>query len=104
VAEYLECPHCGGMMRPNVVWFGENLPEDVWMKAEQATLHCDVFLSIGTSSEVYPAAGLPLLAKRQGAFVAEINPGRTGLTPEAHAYLCGTSGTILPRILQAVQS
>ncbi len=83
----LTCPKCGGMMRPNVVWFGENLPADVFKAAEDAARNCDVFLTIGTSAEVYPAAGLPYEARNFGAFVVEINPNRTEFTPYAHIAL-----------------
>jgi NAD-dependent deacetylase len=83
----LTCAQCGGMMRPNVVWFGENLPADVFKAAEDAARNCDVFLTIGTSAEVYPAAGLPYEARNFGAFVVEINPNRTEFTPYAHIAL-----------------
>ena len=75
---------------------------DVWMQAEEATRRADVLFSIGTSTQVYPAAGLPFLAKDHGAFVIEINPDSTELTPYAHAHLCGPSGTILPDIVTAL--
>ncbi len=68
---------CGAIERPGVVWFGENLPPDVWTQAEQAAEAADVFLVIGTSALVYPAAGLVHLAKSSGAKVIEINPAET---------------------------
>jgi NAD-dependent deacetylase len=67
------CPHCGGVARPNIVWFGESLSENDIAAALQATA-CDVFLTVGTSALVYPAAGLVHEAKARGAFTAEINP------------------------------
>lgn len=67
------CPYCGGLLRPGVVWFGEFLDPAVWARAESA-LECDLFLSIGTSSLVYPAAQLIHDARRGGAFAVEINP------------------------------
>ena len=70
------CPHCGALARPGVVWFGEGIPESATRAADAATA-CDVFLSIGTSSVVYPSAGLLYEAKRDGAFTAEINPEST---------------------------
>ena len=70
------CPHCGGLARPGVVWFGESLDPDVLASAD-AACDCDLFLTIGTSAVVYPAAGLAATAKRRGAFVAEINPEAT---------------------------
>lgn len=72
-----ECQNCGGQIRPSVVWFGEALPEQAWREAESAAYSCDLFLSVGTSSKVYPAAGLAALAKSQGATVIEINPEPT---------------------------
>jgi len=72
-------PHCscGAMERPGVVWFGENLPPEIWSQAEQAASAAGVFLVIGTSALVYPAAGLVHLAKTAGAKVVEVNPAET---------------------------
>lgn len=70
------CPACGKLARPGVVWFGEPIDPDVLRRATAAAA-CDVFLSIGTSSIVYPAAGLVLEARRGGAFTVEINPVAT---------------------------
>lgn len=95
----LECSQCGGVMRPNVVWFGEGLPESTFAAAEDASRSCDVMLSIGTSSEVYPAAGLPHEARNFGAFVVEVNPNETSFTPYAHVSLRGASGKVLPQII-----
>ena len=67
------CPHCGGLLRPGVVWFGEPIDPEV-SAAAGAACACDVFLVVGTSSLVYPAAGLTAQARRLGAFTAEINP------------------------------
>ena len=70
------CPSCGGLVRPGVVWFGERIPGDAARAAAAATA-CDVFLSIGTSSVVYPAAALVADARAHGAFTVEINPEST---------------------------
>ncbi|MCS7176403.1 MAG: NAD-dependent deacylase [Candidatus Kapabacteria bacterium] len=94
------CPHCGGRIRPSVVWFGELLPEDVFAEAEQAVARCDVLLSIGTSGEVYPAAGLVWQAKLAGATVIEVNPNPTELTPAADIALRGSAATVLPELLR----
>ncbi len=75
------CPSCGGLMRPGVVWFGEPLPESAIREAVRISEEADVFLVIGTSAVVYPAAELPLIAKRRGAKVVEVNPEETGITP-----------------------
>ena len=77
VQQVPECQACGGQVRPSVVWFGEALDEKKWQAAETAAYCCDLFLSIGTSSQVYPAAGLMMLAKSQGAKIVEINPEPT---------------------------
>jgi NAD-dependent deacetylase len=68
---------CGGIARPGVVWFGENLPPEIWLQAEQATSAASLFLVIGTSALVQPAAGLVHLAKASGAKVVEVNPAET---------------------------
>jgi NAD-dependent protein deacetylase/lipoamidase len=75
-------PHCncGGLERPGVVWFGESLPPDIWSQAEQAAAAADLFLVIGTSASVYPAAGLVHLAKAAGAKVVEVNPAETSVS------------------------
>lgn len=94
-----ECAHCSGIMRPNVVWFGEDLPVDVFAAAEQASQECDLMMVVGTSAEVWPAAGLPYRAKQYGATIVEINPQRTVLSAEAHHVLTGTSAHILPLLV-----
>jgi NAD-dependent deacetylase len=74
------CSRCGSRTRPNVVWFGEILPQGVFQKAVNAFAKCDVALIVGTSGVVEPAASLARLAKQQGAFVIEINPTETPLS------------------------
>jgi NAD-dependent deacetylase len=98
------CEECGGLIRPAVVWFGEMLPAEAIEEAERASSTCDVFLSIGTSAEVYPAAALPLLAKREGAFLVEINPEPTSQTPAADCVLRGPSGYVLPLIVESLRA
>lgn len=71
------CPHCGGLVRPGVVWFGEGLDPSVLQHATEAAARCEVFLTIGTSAVVYPAAGLAPNARRAGATIIEINPQAT---------------------------
>ncbi len=95
---------CGGMIRPDVVWFGEMLPQDVLQKAFQVTEEADVFFSVGTSVVVQPAASLPFVARRAGAYVVEINIEPTGLTTVADLFLQGKSGEILPEIIKGLQS
>jgi NAD-dependent deacetylase len=96
------CPRCGGRLRPDVVWFNENLPEDAIEKAIATSRSCDLFFSIGTSSQVYPAASLPFEALDAGATVVEINPDETPLTPKADFALRGPSGVILPELMNSV--
>lgn len=95
-------PHCscGGTLRPDVVWFGEMLPEEEWDASVRVTERSDVFFSIGTSAVVYPAASLPSMAKRARAYLVEINPEPTSLTDIADEFLQGPSGTILPEIVR----
>jgi NAD-dependent deacetylase len=90
------CTQCGGLIRPDVVWFGEMLPEDAWEEAARACESADLLISIGTSGVVYPAASLPLAAKRAGGFVVEVNPEPTPLTPSVDEYLPGPAGSVLP--------
>lgn len=99
-----ECPSCQGFLRPDVVWFGEMLPEGAMERAADFAASCDVFLSVGTSAVVYPAAGLPLIAKDGGAFVAEINPQRSDIAHHLNEHVAGKSGEVLPEILIAVQA
>jgi len=89
------CPSCGGLARPGVVWFGEGIPPDAARAAQSATA-CDVFLSIGTSSVVYPAAGLIAEAKSRGAFTAEINPDTTGA--QVDVAIAGPAEVVLPKL------
>jgi NAD-dependent deacetylase len=97
------CPACGGLVRPDVVWFGEMLPEDEWDASVRATEGADLFMSIGTSAVVYPAASLPLIAKRSGAYLLEINPEPTPLTEQADEFLQGPSGVFLPLLADAME-
>lgn len=97
------CGVCGGTIRPSVVWFGENLPRGVFEKAESIANRSDVFFSIGTSAEVYPAAYLPFTAKNRGAFCVEINPTPTSFTPYADMYIPEKSGHCLPVIVEHLQ-
>ena len=95
------CPHCGGRLRPDVVWFGEALPVNAFNEALEASQASDVFFSIGTSSVVYPAASLACEALQSGALVVEINPDKTPLTSEATFAFQTPSGRLLPLLVQA---
>jgi len=96
------CASCGGLLRPDVVWFGEMIPADAMLQADAAAADCDLFLSVGTSSLVYPAAALADSALRRGVPVIEINPNPTDLSPHAHVVLAGQAGHVLPALCEAV--
>lgn len=100
--EPARCPECEGLIRPDVVWFGERLPVDAVEKADAATRRADVFLSVGTSAVVYPAARYPGMARAHGAYVAEINPDTTGVTDEVDESVRGPAGEVLPALVEAV--
>jgi NAD-dependent deacetylase len=91
------CPHCGGLARPAVVWFGEGLDPQVLAAADRATT-CEVFLTVGTSAVVYPAAGLVHQAKRRGAMTVEINTDPTGASGGVDVVLTGGAESILPAL------
>ncbi|MGZ3159299.1 MAG: SIR2 family NAD-dependent protein deacylase [Burkholderiaceae bacterium] len=97
------CKHCNGFIRPGVVWFGETLPEKEWGRAELAAIHCDVLFAIGTSALVYPAAEIPIKARRYGATVISVNPEASGMDSSAQYYLQGAAGKILPELLNQLQ-
>ncbi|MFH1754879.1 MAG: NAD-dependent deacylase [Candidatus Latescibacterota bacterium] len=92
--------HCGSMLRPDVVWFGEVPCEDSFRRAGRALETCEVLLVVGTSGLVYPAAAFPSQAKQAGAFVIEVNPEISAITPLADAFLKGPSGEVLPRLVE----
>ena len=95
------CLHCGGSVRPGVVWFGEDLPVKELSCAFAAASECDVLFAIGCSGLVQPAAGIPSLAKRAGAKVVQINPMGTQLDDACTWSLRGAAGEVLPKLLQA---
>jgi NAD-dependent deacetylase len=94
-------PHCGcgGLARPGVVWFGEALPDGIMQEAEHAAAAAQVFLVIGTSAVVYPAAGLVPYAKQSGATVIEINPEPTGFSSMVDFSFQSPAGELLPKLL-----
>lgn len=94
------CARCGALVRPGVVWFGESLPAEALEAAWAAAQACDVFLSVGTSTIVEPAASLPFVALAAGASVIEVNPATTPLSAEATLVLTGPAAEVLPRIVQ----
>jgi NAD-dependent deacetylase len=94
------CPECGELLRPDVVWFTEPLPAHALAEAERAARQCDLFLSIGTSAQVYPAAALPFTAKEAGADVFIINPDASADPHTPHiTFIQGNAGAILPELV-----
>ena len=91
------CPYCGDLIRPGVVWFGEPLDPEIVETATEAA-DCDVFITIGTSAVVYPAAGFIDLARRRGAYTVEINPEATPATATVDLALRGGAEDVLPKI------
>jgi NAD-dependent deacetylase len=98
-----ECPACHGQLRPHIVWFGEGLPDDVWGAARSAARDCDVFLVVGTSAVVHPAASLIPISKSRykpvPAKVIEVNLTRTDASVYADVGLYGPSGVVLPKLV-----
>jgi NAD-dependent deacetylase len=93
---------CGGRLRPDIVWFGESLPDEVWEAAYDAALRADVILVVGTSAVVYPAAALA--HTNADAYVAEINPEATAISARVDCVLRGTAAQMLPAIVEALGS
>ena len=95
---------CGALLRPDVVWFGEGLPETALRQAFEVSSACDLMLVVGTSAVVQPAASVPLLAKQAGAKVIEINPDATPITPFVDLHLEGKAAEILPPLADQIVS
>jgi NAD-dependent deacetylase len=94
------CALCGSPLRPDVVWFGEMLPEAATARAWELARRCDTLLVVGTSGMVWPAAELPSVAKRAGAFVIEVNPEPSGVSRAADVVLRGPAGEVLPILVE----
>jgi len=97
------CATCNGLARPGVVWFGESLNLQTWAAAETAAWNPDVFLVVGTSAQVYPAAGLVSLARDGGAKIIEVNLEPTPVSELVDCVLNGKSGEILPAVIGTAQ-
>lgn len=98
------CPKCGANLRPDVVWFGEMLPEKAFSRAVKESSTCDLLMSVGTSGLVYPAGMLPHIALEAGATVVEINPERSPLAGHADFVLTGAAGTIVPELVARLKN
>jgi NAD-dependent deacetylase len=92
---------CGGTFRPDIVWFGESLPQAAWRKAEDAASHADAILVIGTSAVVYPAAALATHYNSR-AFVAEINPEETAISARVDCVVREPAASALPALVDAL--
>jgi len=101
--QVLKCD-CGGLIRPDVVWFGEMLPYNALKYAEECARSSDVFFSIGTSAEVYPAALLPLIARDFSAYVVEINTRATAISGDVDEVIEGKSGEILSELVKQLKN
>jgi NAD-dependent deacetylase len=97
------CPD-GELFRPEVVWFGEGLPAGALEEAQQLAARCDAVLVVGTSGVVYPAATVPLIARKAGAVVIDVNPDRDEMAALADVYLRGAGGEVLPALVAAVRA
>ncbi len=102
IIEPPQCLHCGGKIRPGVVWFGEKLPNDIFQQAVAATWTCDVMLVIGTSGFVYPVANIPLIAIKKNATTVQINPKSTDFDSFMTYNLVGKAGEILPILMEQI--
>lgn len=101
--EAIRCEACTGLVRPDVVWFGEMLPEGALETAFEAARRADVFLSVGTSAVVHPAAGIPLVAKEHGAYVAEVNVEASAIAGDVDELVRGKAGEVLPALVRRVR-
>lgn len=100
----ITCGHCGGLIRPAVVWFGEVLPYDIFARGVEAVSSADVFLSIGTSSSVYPASTLVDVATSHGTYAVEINVAPSETSHCFDSRLTGPAGKILPDLLTELRA
>ena len=93
---------CGNILRPDVVWFGESLPQDVWQDAIVQASSCDVMIVVGTSLAVSPANLLPVYAKQNGATVIEVNPEETPMSASMDLSLRSSAAKALPELISLV--
>ena len=95
---------CGNILRPDVVWFGEELPQNIWKNAMKEASTCDIMIIVGTSLAVSPANTLPIYAKQNGATLIEVNPEKTVMSNNMDLSIQATSATILPKILSILKN
>jgi NAD-dependent deacetylase len=99
-----ECEYCGGILKPDVVFFGENLPQDVLDAAIYHACHCDLFIVLGSSLVVYPAAHIPMYAKEKGAKLVIVNGEETSYDGFADLVIRGKTGEIMKGVLEEIHS
>lgn len=97
------CPRCGGLLRPDVVWFGEPLPPEAWREAEAIARSSDAVLVVGTSGVVYPAAYIPLMVREGGGVIIEVNVEPSAITPYATIFIRGKASEALPKLVELVR-
>jgi NAD-dependent deacetylase len=101
-SEFTDIPplcKCGNILRPDVVWFGESLPQDIWQQAMIHASNCDVMIIVGTSLVVSPANTLPIYAKQNKATLIEINPEKTIMSSDMDLSIRNTGAMTLPEII-----
>ena len=98
------CARCNGLIRPDVVWFGEILPADVWNSAVETIKRCDILFTVGTSAVVYPAASLVELARKYSSYIVEINIETTPFTSYVDETILGKSGEVFPQLVAQLSS
>lgn len=103
IEELFRCPRCNALLRPDIVWFGELLPQQALEEARRLAISSDIFFSIGTSAVVWPAAGLIYDAKSAGSFIVEINPNWTEASSIADIRIAEKAGYILPKIVSRLK-
>jgi len=94
--------NCGNILRPDVVWFGEPLPQDIWNEAMEKASSCDVMVVVGTSLAVSPANLLPVYAKQNGAVMVEVNPEKTPMSSRMDLSLRSSAARALPEIVDSI--
>lgn len=97
------CPECTGLVKSDTVMFGEPIPQDALSECYAQTYRCDCMLLIGTSAVVYPAAEFPIIARRRGARLIEVNPLETSLSDACDVVLRGPAGEVMPRLVTQVR-
>ncbi len=99
------CPDCDAVLKPTVIFFGETIPHEAMARSQEAAQEADVVIVVGTSAVVYPAAGIPLIAKQNNAAIIEFNVETTDLTRFAtDVFIQGLAGTTLPELVRQLKS